>query len=478
MQPLPQIIHHGAVDGVTGSCHELVLDEKHSVLVDCGLFQGDEASGRGGDSRHPAIDFSVARVRALVVTHVHIDHVGRIPQLLAAGFRGPIYCSEPSAVLLPMVLADALKIGACDDDGTTARTLRQLARQLVPVPYGAWRALPECGAALARLRLQRAGHILGSAYVEWSIGRGPEERRVVFSGDLGAPGTPLLPAPLPPERADILVLESTYGDRRHEGRQLRMQKLRQIIEHALRDRGAVLIPAFSIGRTQELLYELEDIVHRYRNRPVADGLPWGELEIVVDSPLASRFTSTYRKLKAFWDDEAQQRLSQGRHPLNFLQLRTVRTHADHQKILGHIRRHQYPCVVIAASGMCAGGRMGNYVKALIGSPSTDIVFVGYQARGTPGRAIQKFGPRGGTVQLDGTNYPIRAAVHTISGYSAHAGQDDLLRFVTQMAEPPGRICLIHGDRSAKRALQANLQGLLPATQVMVPARARAQSGPQ
>lgn len=200
------IAHNGAVDGVTGSCHQLSLADGQSVLVDCGLFQGAETSGEGAGVALPAIDFPVERVRALVVTHVHIDHVGRIPYLLAAGFAGPILCSEASAELLPLVLEDALKLGMSRDSALVSRFLAQVRRQILALPYKTWHTVIP-GTPGLRVKLSPAGHILGSAYVEFELL--PQKTRVLFSGDLGAPYTPLLPAPKSPYGADVLVLEST-----------------------------------------------------------------------------------------------------------------------------------------------------------------------------------------------------------------------------------------------------------------------------
>jgi metallo-beta-lactamase family protein len=290
MEGYPHIIHHGGKQGVTGSCHELRLGPEAGILIDCGLFQGNEQETvPGPGSKVPGlnpstaispsssgleIDFPVDHLRALILTHVHIDHCGRIPWLLAAGFRGPIFCSQPSALLLPLMLEDAFRVGVSRDARQREKFLAELQKRLRPLPYGQWQAIPAGAAAELQIRLQPAGHILGSAYVECktrplSVVRSPlsktndngqlttdppREARIVFSGDLGAPYAPLLPAPKSPYRADVLVLESTYGDRRHDGRRDRRQRLQAIIEHALANRGAVLIPAFALGRTQELLY--------------------------------------------------------------------------------------------------------------------------------------------------------------------------------------------------------------------------------
>jgi len=230
----------------------------------------------------------------------------------------------------------------------------------------------------------------------------------------------------------------------------------------------VLIPAFSIGRTQEILYELEGLIHRY-GKQKAGAQRWRDLEIIVDSPLAARFTRVYRELQPYWDTEARGRVRAGRHPLNFEQLYTVGDHSQHLTAVSYIRKRGHPCLVIAASGMCAGGRMVNYLKALIEDQRTDILFIGYQAAGTPGRAIQAYGPRGGWVELDGKRYDIRAGVHTISGYSAHADQQNLVNFVKRMRVKPTQIRIVHGDEDAKASLQRQYRKLTPDAEVIIPA---------
>ena len=280
------ILHHGAVNGVTGSCHELryrsriksgmTTKSKRSdgninagILIDCGLFQGAELSGSGdAHAEQLQIDFPISHIKALVVTHVHIDHVGRIPCLLAAGFDGPIICTEPSAHLLPLVLEDAVKIGFTRNKRMIEQFMRVLKERIVAVPYKQWHKVDE----VLSIKFKQAGHILGSAYVEcrvknflssdqWILNQVQDDienkkvQKVVFSGDLGAPYSPLLNAPKAPYVCDTLVIESTYGDKEHERRRDRKARLQDLIERAVKARGVVAIPAFSIGRTQELLYE-------------------------------------------------------------------------------------------------------------------------------------------------------------------------------------------------------------------------------
>ena len=462
------ISHHGGTRGVTGSCHRLTFEDGQAVLIDCGLLQGDDQGVDGAGSDALEVTFELSAVRMVVLTHVHIDHVGRLPYLLAAGFQGPILCSEASAALLPLVLEDALKVGFTRDRRLIERFLAVLAERLIPVPYGQWMALFPSDPASPRLRLQPAGHILGAAYLEFDA----DGARIVFSGDIGPPGSPLLPDVVPPERADVLVLESTYGDRSHEDRSARRQRLKAVVEHALADGGTVIVPAFSVGRTQELLYELEAIFEEEGAAPSRGGQgpgPWGALQVVLDSPLAADFTRGYRSLRAFWDAEARIRVAAGRHPLAFEQLVTVESHEDHTRMVRYLAKSRQPALVLAASGMCAGGRVVNYLKAMLGDPRHDVLFLGYQAAGTPGRAIQRFGPRGGWVALDGERFDIRCGIHTLGGYSAHADQAGLVAFARDIpGGPPEKIRLVHGDDGAKAALAAALKAAVPSAQVVVP----------
>jgi len=470
---------------VTGSCHQLFWSGDRSILIDCGLFQGEERASDGSHFDQLQIQFPVDQIDALVVTHVHIDHVGRIPYLLAAGFEGPIYCSEPSALLLPLVLEDALKIGFTRNERLIQQFLKQIRQQIHPLPYKQWQAIevfpppsrgttpgmeeversrkPEPRAregvkSQLKIKLHEAGHILGSAYIECDLKSGKERERTTFSGDLGAPYSPLISAPRSPYRSDCLVLESTYGDKVHHGRRKRRDQLKKVIQRAIRNRGVILIPAFSIGRTQELLYELEELTHREEM----------DLEVVVDSPLAAQFTETYRKLKPYWDREAKRKLKRGRHPLAFEQLWTIDDHQSHEQTVQYLKKTAKPTIVIAASGMCSGGRIVNYLKALIEDERTDILFVGYQAQGTPGRIIQKYGPRGGWVELDGRRYTIRAKTWTLSGYSAHADQKNLINFIKRMRHKPKEVRLVHGDHASKLALKEEIEQLLPESTVWIP----------
>jgi len=437
-----QVIHHGGHQGVTGSCHQLQFDDGRSVLVDCGLFQGDDAR------RHPdlEIEFALDGIEALILTHVHIDHVGRLPYLMAAGFKGPIYCTHPTAKLLPLVIEDALKIGFTRNTRMIQAFQNTVASRLRPLEYGTWHELVDG----VELRVNPAGHILGSCYLEIEA----EGERVVFSGDLGAPHAPLLKDPVAPERADLMILESTYGDKEHDGRESRRQRLEDILRRSLDNRGVTIIPAFSLGRTQELLYEMNGIFEDLQKTSGRSVLK--AVDVIVDSPLASRFTEIYADLQPYWDQEAQQLLTYDAQPLVFENLTTIGDHDEHLSTMDYLDKSDLPAVIIAGSGMCTGGRVMNYLKRFLGEPTTDIVFVGYQGRGTPGRTIQGGGR---DVSLDGQEYPIRAQVHSLSGYSAHADQRNLLDFIRNMKTPPGEVVLVHGEEDSKQVLRGEIDRL-------------------
>jgi metallo-beta-lactamase family protein len=250
--------------------------------------------------------------------------------------------------------------------------------------------------------------------------------RVTFSGDLGGPHTPIIPDPDPPDACDLLIMESTYGDRNHENRADRLATLANTLDHALSDSGIVYIPAFALGRTQELIFELDRINPGVR--------------VFIDSPLGIRITRLYQAMDQCWDREAKALKAAGDHPIRFKHLYAVEKFQDHQRLL-HLTG---PAVIIAGSGMCTGGRIVNHLKHGLSDPKNDLFFVGYQAKGTPGRAI-----------VEGRT-PTKAAIHRLSGYSAHADQQALCDWVKSMPEPPGEIRLVHGEPEAQKALRSKL----------------------
>lgn len=412
-----KITHLGAKNGVTGSCH-LVRTRPGSadginILVDCGTAYGD-------DAELPFGQFPVepGKIDYLFLTHAHIDHIGRVPELIDAGFQGEILCTHATKALLIPMLHDALSF--------TRRTEKDILRLEARIDDLSWGFELHESFSLKQgitFTLSNAGHILGSCFIQF---RFPVHRssdfRVIFSGDLGCTDTPILPDPDLPDACDLLVLESTYGDRYHTGRKDRISALKNLLEKTLADNGVIYIPAFSLGRTQELIYELDRIGTK--------------VPVFVDSPLGLEITKRYSDLEAFWDEEARDLKARGDHPIDFKTLYAVETNRDHKRLLDI----HGPAVIIAGSGMCTGGRIVDHLERGLGNPVNDIVFVGYQAKGTLGRRIIE------------KKVPVKAGIHTLTGYSAHADQRMLVNWVNSMPQPPKEIRLVHGEENARKAL--------------------------
>ncbi|HIF9399849.1 TPA: MBL fold metallo-hydrolase RNA specificity domain-containing protein [Photobacterium damselae] len=454
------IIHHGAKDGVTGSCHQLQIEQDgftSSLLIDCGLFQGRESRP------NLDIEFDISTVEALLITHCHIDHIGRIPWLLAKGFTGPIFTTEASAALLPLMLEDSLKLQLGLNKKQCQKFIERIEKQIKPVPYHCWIQQRLASFDSVSIRFSPAGHILGSAFIEIKL---PSRQVVVFSGDLGPTNTPLLVDPQSPYQADILVLESTYGYKSTHGVKERALHLFDIIHRSLLDGGVILIPAFSVGRTQELLFDIENIIADtiYRcglKEPIP--INWQSLPVILDSPLAQKITDQYQQFQHLWAKEAKDKVYHGRHPLSFSQCITIEDHSDHLALINRLQKSGEPAIVVAASGMCTGGRIMNYLKALLPDSRTDVIFAGYQAEGTLGRELLDGALE---ISIDKKSIEVNACIHQMSGYSAHAAQQDLLAFVDGIEHKPKRIHVIHGEEAAQRALADKLMTLYPEIEVV------------
>lgn len=429
-----EITHLGGEKTVTGSCHLLQV-RGINILVDCGLTQGS-------DTVVPIDQWPVhpADIPFLFLTHAHIDHIGRVIELIHRGFRGEILCTHATKALLEPMLEDAL--------GFTKLSRPQKERLLEDLDDLSWGFEYQETFDLRkgiRFTLGRAGHILGSCWIRFDL---PDGESVVFSGDLGSSGTPILPDPDIPAPCDLLVLESTYGDRRHEDRTRRLEQLKTILQRALSDSGKVLIPAFALGRTQELIYEMDRLFSDPAGPFSIDGI---RVPVFIDSPLGLKITRIHAALSEYWNDEAKGLLERGEHPLNFERLYGVETYEDHRRLI----ELEGPAIIIAGSGMCTGGRIIDHLKRHLPDPTTDILFVGYQAAGTLGRDILE-SRHGGKceVLLGETPVPILASVHQLGGYSGHADQQELLEWAR--AVEPRAVKLVHGEKKAQAALQALL----------------------
>ncbi|MBW2738791.1 MAG: MBL fold metallo-hydrolase [Deltaproteobacteria bacterium] len=425
----PNITHLGGEHTVTGSCH-LLQANGLNIMVDCGLVQGNDSVMPMG-----AWPVKPSQVDYLFLTHAHIDHIGRVPELIEQGFSGEIICSHPTKALLIPMLQDAMGFSDWPE-----KKVDNLLRAIDEFAWGfEYRETFSLKKGI-KFRLGCAGHILGSCFIRFELSDG---FTIVFSGDLGAKDTPILCDPDISEPCDLLILESTYGDRNHEGRGGRIKRLGEMLLRAIADGGKVFIPAFSLGRTQELIYELDRIGTK--------------VPVFIDSPLGLEITKIYSSLDSFWDKEAKDLKAKGDHPIDFKNLYSVERFRDHKRLI----EMDGPAIVIAGSGMCTGGRIVEHLRRGIEKSLNDIFFVGYQAKGTPGRDIVRYSQRpGGYVYLDNKKFNLEANVHTLSGYSAHADQEGLIEWVKSMPEKPGSIKLVHGEPGVQKAMRRALDEFL------------------
>ena len=436
------IVHLGAEHAVTGSCHLLQI-RGLNIIVDCGMAQGR-------DSVVPMENWPVepSELHYLFLTHAHIDHIGRLPELIQNGFKGEIITTHATKVLIGPMLRDAM--------GFSSMTEREIVKMEETIDDLSWGFEYNQEFDLKNgieFTLGCAGHILGSCFIRFEVKE--PNWSVIFSGDLGAKNTPILPDPDVPEPADLLVLESTYGNRIHEDRHQRVQRLGNVLTRALSDGGKVYVPAFALGRTQELIYEMDRLFSAPQYQQAFPALnPDSRPPVFVDSVLGLGISKIYSKLSGYWDNEARQLFSQGDHPLDFDHLYAVKDYRDHLRLLDL----PGPAVIIAGSGMCGGGRIIDHLKTGLEDQENDVFFVGYQARGTTGRDIIRYSKKsGGYVHLDGERVFIKARVHTLTGYSAHADQKGLVEWVGSMSEKPKEIKLVHGGHEARKALAKALE---------------------
>ncbi len=441
---------HGSVNEVTGSCMKLdvadAVGKEHRLLIDCGMYQGERLCG--GKNFLP-FGFDPKDIEAVFVTHAHADHTGRLPKLFKEGYAGTVTMTAPTVPLTRLVLEDAFHImeenaRRCGDPVLYAlEDLQALEARCVGVGY---HEAVEVAPGLT-VMFHEAGHILGSAYVSVEA----EGKRVVFSGDIGNDEVPILPATEAISRADAVVCESTYGDRVHEGREERTRKLRAAVEAAMARGGTLLIPSFSIERTQELLYELNRLLT-------------GELKtrapIFLDSPMAIRATQVYREFSDYLKFDANVLTEEDRDFFSFPTLRETLT-VDESKAINDVPP---PKVIIAGSGMMSGGRVLHHLIRVLPDPKNMVLIIGYQAAHTLGRQIYDGIKR---VNVYGQDVDVRGEVRAIGAFSAHGDRDKLTRWV-QPADGriPKKIFLTHGDPDVKAAFAAHLREAIGADAVI------------
>lgn len=456
----------GACGSVTGSSSYLEWGDT-GILVDCGLYQGDEELEQ---RNWRWFLFEPYELKAVLVTHAHLDHTGLLPRLVNKGFEGPIYCTRPSRGLISLILQDA---GHLQEEQArfarkkgyslhkdpaplyTSKDSRKTIKMLKPLTFDDTHEIVPG----IHVRFRRAGHLLGAASLEIKAkGSDGEKRTWVFSGDVGRYDVPIIKDPEPSvEAPDTLVLESTYGDRLHQETDPEAE-FRRTIRRTFDRGGTVIIPAFALGRTQEVLYHLSQLVDDGELDPKA---------VFLDSPMAIRATDLYRQATAEHDDDLKELVEQHLNPLDPDRFERCRS-AEQSKALNDRRE---PAVIVAASGMATGGRVVHHLKHRLGDERTSVVFVGYQAAGTRGRALVD-GAR--MVAIHGDPVPVRAEIQQLHGLSAHADREQLLRWVAALPGQPQTVFLNHGEDPPRKALSAALhqtgleRPLLPAIGKSVP----------
>jgi metallo-beta-lactamase family protein len=440
---------HGAVRTVTGSQHLLEVNGMQ-ILLDCGLYQG---SRKESYRRNQSLPFDPAQVDLLILSHAHIDHSGNVPNLVKNGFRGDIICTYATRDLCSIMLRDSAKIQYYD----VLYLNKKRERQNLPLiePYYDQEDVVESLKHFVGIGYERpfritneisltfydAGHILGSAIVALDIydKESGEQRRLVFSGDIGRPDRPILRDPTFIEHADILLIESTYGNRLHEAADDASARLERIVNETYHRGGKLIVPAFAVGRTQELIYRLHQLVEE---RDIPHNLP-----VFVDSPLAIDATGIYRLHPEAYDEELERFLLEGNNhdPFGFEMMQYTRSTAQ-SKELNFLRE---PAIIISASGMAEAGRILHHLKNNIEDPRNTILIVGWQAPHTLGRRIVEKAPK---VRIFGEEYLLNAQVETINGFSAHADRNELLAWTGHLRQPPQHTFIVHGEPDASLAL--------------------------
>ena len=436
----------GASTSVTGSCH-LITTENFKILLDCGQFQGSKALDAMNYEEFP---FNPAEVDYMILSHAHIDHCGRIPLLVKRGFKGNIYCTDATADLVEVMLKDSGYIHEKEAEWQNRKNERA-GRPLVEPLYtynDALDALQYIKPVLydqlielnpeLRIVFNDAGHILGSAITELWVTEGDHTAKIVFSGDLGVMERPILRNPTIIKKADYVIMETTYGNRLHPNNALDVQQLLDIILKTSRRGGTTVIPSFAVGRTQELIYELNNF---YDHHPEYQA----ELEnlmVYVDSPMATTATQVFRKNAQVFDEEMKELITSGDDPLDFKNLKFTRTTDDSKQL----NMNRTPKVIISASGMCEAGRIRHHLKHNLWDEKSSIIFVGYQAEGTMGRLLLDGTDK---VTLFGEEVQVKAEIHNLEGFSGHADRDGLYSWLSGFQKEPKHIFLVHGETESK-----------------------------
>lgn len=442
----------GAIQQVTGSCYLIESRDGAKVLLECGMRQGRREDQQGN---HAPFPFNPLELDAVVLSHAHLDHCGLLPRLVAEGYRGPIFATEASCELVELILLDSAYIQEKDAEWEnkwrarlgkppikplyTLANAEQALTQRRPLAYGASHEV----APGVQVCFHEAGHILGSAIVEMLIQDHHLLRRLVFSGDLGNACSPLMREPSVLTQADVLMLESTYGDRDHRSSEETLEELAQILQTAHRDGGNVLIPAFAVGRTQDLIYHLGRFYQEGR-------LP--QMAVFLDSPMAIRANAIYSRFPQLFDLPEQAEMQQRNIKRVEDWLPILRCTPSPEESMA-INKVKSGAIIIAGSGMCTGGRIVHHFKHNLWRKECHLIFAGFQAGGTLGRALVEGAE---TVKILHQRIAVKAQVHTLGGFSAHAGQSQLLDWAKNFDHHP-ELYLVHGELEKMQTLQLALR---------------------
>ncbi|KAJ53509.1 metallo-beta-lactamase family protein [Clostridium tetanomorphum] len=434
----------GAAGCVTGSSHLLKVKDK-KILLDCGLYQGKDEKERGNET----FNFNPKDIDYVVLSHAHIDHSGRIPLLYKQGFKGDIICTEGTKDLCNIMLEDSGHIQEMEIQWINRKRMRLGQPPIEPLytvkiaqlssylftgyPYNQWIELFDG----FKVRFRDAGHLLGSSIVEMLIREDEKEIKLVYSGDLGNKLVPLLKDPTNIDYADYVIMETTYGNRVHENLNDNLRELVNIIKSTFKRGGNVIIPSFAVGRTQEVLYAL--------NHYVENGL-LKDLKVYVDSPLAAESTSIFNKYTKYYDEEATKLVENGDNPLAFEGLTFTKSPEESMKV----NKIHSGALVISASGMCEAGRIKHHLKHNLWRKESSIVFVGYQAEGTLGRAILDGAKK---VKIFGEEIAVNAKIYNLQGLSGHADKNGLIEWIENFKTKPKGILLVHGEEDAQNSFK-------------------------
>jgi metallo-beta-lactamase family protein len=436
-----KITFYGAAGGVTGTAYYCESFPAR-IMIDCGMFQG----GRRDEMRNktaPPVNYRT--LDAIVLTHAHLDHCGRLPLAVREGYRGPIFGTPATLDLAALVLRDSLKVQTSDLDKLN-RILQRTGKpkvkplfdeadvegaisQMKPLSYHE----PFPVAQGIEIIVDEAGHIMGSGSLKLTVVEGTQKKSVIFSGDLGAPGMPIVRDPEPFREANMVIMESTYGDRDHKPLQETIDEAISIIRHAIQTKGKILVPSFAIGRTQDIIYYIEQAFRK-------GGLP--RFPIYIDSPMAIEASRIYMNHPELFDDEMNEFIASGEQERDKGYIRPTQT-AEESK---HLNEVEGPCMIIAGSGMCNAGRIRHHLRHNLWKSETSVLIVGYQAEGTLGRKLVEGNK---SVNIYGERIVVKAQIHKLGGFSAHAGQTDLLKWFNVLAPDRPRVVLTHGEEKAR-----------------------------